>query len=60
MTYNFNPERWYDNERAFLDHQYRSGEISEKTYCSTLKRLEDKLAEMWERLDRSYILSAKE
>ena len=60
MTYNFDPERWYDNEKNFLDHQYRSGEISEKAYYSTLKGLEDKLTEMWERLDRSYILSAKE
>ena len=54
MTYNFDPERWYDNEKAYLDHQYRSGEISEKKYQAILTALEDKLAEMWLRLDGSY------
>jgi hypothetical protein len=54
MTYNFDPERWYENERAFLDHQYRSGEISAKKYRAVLKALEDKLGEMWRRLDGSY------
>lgn len=54
MTYNFDPERWYDNEKAFLDHQYCSGEISEKTYLAALKNLENKLGEMWTRLDGSY------
>jgi len=54
MTYNFDPERWYDNEKAFLDHQYRSGEISGKKYRAGLKNLENKLGEMWTRLDSSY------
>jgi hypothetical protein len=54
MTYNFDPEHWYDNEKAFLDHQYRLGEISEDVYCAALKTLEDKMAEMWMRLDGSY------
>lgn len=54
MTYNFDPERWYDNERAFLDHKLRSGEISEKKYRVALKTLENKLEEMWKRLDGSY------
>ena len=54
MTYNFDPDRWYDNEKAFLDHQYQSGEISEKAYATALKRLEGKLGEMWLRLDGSY------
>ena len=56
MTYNFDPEQWYDNERAFLDHQYRSGKLSEKTYRSALEHLEDTLTEMWARLDGSYQL----
>ena len=54
MTYNFDPERWYDNEKTFLDHQYRSGEISEKEYWLALKNLENKLEKMWTRLDSSY------
>ena len=54
MTYNFDPERWYDNERAFLDHQYRSRKISAATYHAALKTLEKTLGEMWARLDGSY------
>jgi len=54
MTYNFDPEQWYDNEKTFLDHQYRSGEISDTKYRAALKTLEDKMAEMWTRLDGSY------
>jgi hypothetical protein len=58
MTYNFDPERWYDNEKAFLDHQYRSGKISEKKYWVALKNLENKLEKMWTRLDSSYQIPA--
>ena len=54
MTYNFDPERWYDNEKAFLDQHYQSGEISEKEYRAALKTLDNKLGEMWQRLDGSY------
>ena len=54
MTYNFDPERWYDNEWAFLDQQYQSGEMSAKAYHAALKTLENKLGEMWTRLDGSY------
>jgi hypothetical protein len=54
MTYNFDPERWYDNEKAFLDHQYQIGKVSEDVYRAALKTLEDKMAEMWTRLDGSY------
>jgi hypothetical protein len=57
MTYNFDPERWYDNERAFLNHEYQSGKMTDQAYVTALKILEDKLDEMWERLDRSYLLS---
>ena len=58
MTYNFDPERWYDNERAFLDHQYRSGKVSEQKYRNDLKRLDEKLEAMWSRLDGSYRINA--
>jgi hypothetical protein len=54
MTYNFDPERWYDNEKAYLDHQYQSGKIPAKAYHDALRALESKLEEMWTRLDGSY------
>ena len=54
MTYNFDPERWYDNERAFLDHRYQSGALSADEHRAALKALEEKLFAMWMRLDGSY------
>lgn len=56
MTYNFDPERWYDNEKAFLDHQNRSGNMPNAEYAAALRDLGKKLEEMWERLDGSYKL----
>ena len=60
MTYNFDPDRWYDNEKAFLDRQYGSGEISKAAYRSALKSLEHRMEEMWVRLDGSYQLPENE
>ncbi|MCG6909711.1 MAG: hypothetical protein LJE94_06245 [Deltaproteobacteria bacterium] len=54
MTYNFDPERWYDNERAYLDSRLMSGEISEDAYGEALEKLEKRIEEMWARLDGSY------
>jgi hypothetical protein len=56
MTYNFDPERWYDNEKAFLDHQTLSGKMSKVEYAAALRDLEKKLEQMWERLDGFYKL----
>jgi len=54
MTYNFDPERWYDNEHAYLSERYRAEEISEQEYTNGLKALEKKLDEMWRRVDGTY------
>jgi hypothetical protein len=28
VTYNFDPDRWYENERLRLDHRVRAGELT--------------------------------
>jgi len=60
MTYNFDPERWYDNEYAFLSRKRRLGEISEKEYAGQLKHLEKRLEEMWARVDGTYCIDEGE
>ena len=32
MTYNFDSDKWYENEVAFLENKYKSGKISEQKY----------------------------
>lgn len=54
MTYNFDPERWYDNERAYLDHCCQCGALSHEEHRIALNVLEEKLIAMWRRLDGSY------
>jgi hypothetical protein len=54
MTYNFDPERWYENELAALDAAHDAGRITRGQYEAELQRLDDKLEGMWQRLDGSY------
>ena len=54
MTYNFDPDKWYENEAAFLENRYKSGEISEQEYKETLKKLGKRHDDMWRRLDGTY------
>ena len=56
MTYNFDPDKWYDNEIAFLENNYKSVKISEKEFKESLELLSNKNKEMWNRLDGTYQL----
>ena len=54
MTYNFDPDKWYENEVAFFENSYKSGKISEQEYKESLEVLNKKHEEMWSRLDGTY------
>ena len=54
MTYNFDPERWYEDERAILDARYKAGEISEPEYKDAFSELDRRYDEMIDRLDGTY------
>ena len=56
MTYNFDPERWYENERAVIDDQYKTGEINTPEYEEALRKLDIRYNEMLDRLDGTYPL----
>jgi hypothetical protein len=32
MTYNFDPDRWYDNELAVLKQRRKEGELGDQEY----------------------------
>jgi hypothetical protein len=56
MTYNFDPERWYQNELAALQRRHAAGDITAPELESAVAELDRKLEEMWQRLDGSYRL----
>jgi hypothetical protein len=54
MTYNFDPDRWYEDERAILDARYKAEEISEPEYKDAVSELDRRYDEMIDRLDGTY------
>ena len=54
MTYNFDPERWYENQRALLEARRRSGELDGEGFERAAAELEERYERMLERLDGTY------
>ncbi len=54
MTYNFDPDRWYDNELAVLKERRRTGELNDQGYEQAEADLDRRYDEMVDRLDGSY------
>ncbi len=56
MTYNFDPDRWYDNQLALLQNRRDKGEIDAEEFERELARLEERYDQMQQRLDSSFDL----
>ena len=56
MTYNFDPDRWYENQRRALDARRDRGEIDAAAYEAELEQLEARVDAMTRRLDTSFEL----
>ena len=56
MTYNFDPERWYDNERLAIEGDFQSGKLNAREYQAAIDDLDDRYEEMVDRLDGTYQL----
>lgn len=54
MTYNFDPERWYENQKAVLEARHRRGELDDEALERALAELEEKYGQMLDRLDGTY------
>ena len=54
MTYNFDPDRWYDDERGILEARFKAGEINPQEYEDALGKLERRYDEMLKGLDGTY------
>ena len=56
MTYNFDPERWFDMECAALEKAWHEGLLDRADYEAALDGLQQTLDDLWDRLDGSYRL----
>jgi hypothetical protein len=54
MTYNFDPNRWYDIERSALEAARKTEKWSVEEYERALEDLEKRYDEMIRRLDGTY------
>ena len=54
MTYNFDPDRWLDNELAVIEHEFKAGRIDALDVEKQKDKLMDRYDEMVTRLDGTY------
>jgi len=54
MTYNFDPERWYDMRLAHLESRLERKEIDQIQFEASLDDLDRRYEELVNRLDGSY------
>jgi len=54
MTYNFDPDKWLDDELYMLAHQLKTGQINQDEHDSQAQTLEQRHEEMWQRLNGTY------
>ena len=56
MTYNFDPDRWFDDQQRLLEMRRERGELDERAYREALQDLEHRYDTMLDRLDGTYQL----
>ena len=54
MTYNFDPDRWYENELESIRSRYTAGDLTRSELEKEIEDLDNRYADIWERLDGSY------
>ncbi|MEW6336370.1 MAG: hypothetical protein ACOY3Y_18410 [Acidobacteriota bacterium] len=54
MTYNFDPDRWYERERAAIERRREAGELDDRGFEEALEALESRLEAMLARLDGTF------
>jgi hypothetical protein len=56
VTYNFDPERWYENQRRLLELRHDSAEVDDQAFAELVEDLDRRYEEMLTRLDQSFQL----
>jgi len=57
MTYNFDPERWYEIQQAALEGRLQRGEIDAKEAGEKRAEIERRYEAMLDRLDGTYSIT---
>jgi hypothetical protein len=56
MTYNFDPDRWYENQRLLLERRRAQEELDAGQFAQEMERLDERYDEMLRRLDSAFEL----
>jgi len=56
VTYNFDPDAWFDRQRAVLEARRQRGELDDDSLARALHELEQRYDEMTVRLDKPFEL----
>jgi hypothetical protein len=56
MTYNFDPDRWYEDQQRLLARRREDGTLDEAAFEKAALELERRYEAMLARLDRTYQL----
>lgn len=59
MTYNFDRDRWFENELSYLKEKRAKEKLSQEEYETELNRLVERYEEMADRLDIRYDYTGK-
>ena len=54
MTYNFDPDKWYENEYEMLVLQLGQKTLTLAQFETAVEELENRHQQMWTRLDNTY------
>jgi hypothetical protein len=54
MTYNFDPERWHENEYSALETLHKNGTITDSEFEEQRANLQKRYEDMLSRLDGTY------
>ena len=54
MTYNFDPDNWYEDKLSMIRTRFEAGKMTQEEYDLAVSELELKLEDMWKRLNGTY------
>ncbi len=54
MTYNFDPDKWYEMQKTSIEARYRSGFLSKTEFDEAMEELDRRYGDMWDKLDGTY------
>jgi hypothetical protein len=60
MTYNFDPDRWYENQRRLIEARRAEAAMDEETLAAALEELERRYEQLTARMDHPFDLPERD